>query len=314
MAVQNIECQIATVLMKRFLDGDNLPQNLLDDLEKHLKVCPTCQAVLNNESADIEEVLDKVTEPKGVSAWVGKLAGQPVTAGGFATAGPGAALMQASYRTQTAPAPGMAVFKNPKVLILSIALAVVLIAMSTLLKNPTQLLGSKASAGNIYTEPKEEKHETTSEEDHGTPKDEHAPADDHATDSHESEAHATEEPASDGHETDPHGETTEPAHDQPELVPDPRVPGKPTLDQSDLIVVGGKDDTRKKEETTSSKTTSTSQHQNATPAKKPATSSSSGKKTTKPATRRPAPKKSSGTKSSGGSGIKVYDENGKPIH
>ena len=320
MAIQNIECQIATVLMKRFLDGDNLPQNLLDDLEKHLKVCPSCQQVLKNEKADIEEVLDGVSAPKGVAAMIGKFAAQPATASGFATAGAGEALLQASYHTSQTSSQGMAVFKNPKVLFLSIALATVLIAMSTLLKNPTQFLGSKASAGNLYTEPHDDESSATDG------KDEHSDEENHGAEADESET----SPESDSSES-PHGhegdssagkpeeahKDDEPKHEpqaQPKLSPDPRVPGEPTLDQTDLIVVGGSQPkpADKKEEPVQKKTTTTSHHK--TTAKPTASQPKSPvKRRTTPTSKRTNTKKNPAPKPSG-SGIKVYDEHGKAIN
>jgi hypothetical protein len=322
MAVQNIECQIATVLMKRFLDGDNLPQNLLDDLERHLKACTSCQAILNNETNDIEEILDQKVPAPGMAALFGRKQLQPAMAGGFATTGASEALMNASYRTQVAPAPGLAVLKNPKVLFLSLALAAVLIVMSTLLKNPTNLLGPKAAkaiAG--YSESKDENSEAAKPEDHSETK----PTEEHPTDAHEAtdEGHAAEDdvetPEGDTHatETDSHADpkSTEGQHGaepvkQPEMVNDPRVPGKPTLDQSDLIIAGGKNSTEHKEDS-HEKTTSTSSHQTTTTPSKPKTTTHAPSKTRKTTTKRTTSKPK--TKSSGGGGIKVYDPSGKPI-
>ncbi|MFM9872066.1 MAG: hypothetical protein ACKVQS_01220 [Fimbriimonadaceae bacterium] len=310
--------------MKRFLDGDNLPQNLLDDLERHLKACTTCQAILNNETNDIEEILDQKVPTSGMAALFGRKQLQPAMAGGFTTTGAGEALMNASYRVQTSQAPGLAVFKNPKVLFLSLALAAVLIVMSTLLKNPSNLLGPKASmAITGYTEPKDEHQESAMTDEHADPKatDEHEAEkpikteDPHATepDSHgttEEDPHATE--ATDSHKTEP--------EKKPEMVNDPRVPGQPTLDQTDLIIAGGKNSTENKT-TTQEKSTSTTSHQNtatqkprpaATPAKKPTTHSTT--RTRKPAlktTSKRAPTKPRSKPSS--SGITVYDANGKPI-
>lgn len=319
MAIQNIECQIATVLMKRYLDGDNLPQNLLDDLEKHLKACSSCQAILNNENASIEEVLDGPAPVKGLAGWMGKLATQPATAGGFVTAGAGEALMSAGYRTNYTPqAPGMAVLKSPKVLFLSLALAAVLIAMSTILRNPANLLGPKASSSAaIYTETSD----TQTEE----PKDTEKAAEE---ESHEADTHTKETPEAETHEsTEPetpidseaHGEThseekpkADPAHTSQkkpvfEEVNDPRVPGKPTINNSELIVAGGqKAESKTESHSAPKKVTPAPAKPKATPAKK--TTSTPRRTTSKPKTTpKPAPKKTSG------SGITVYDENGKPI-
>lgn len=315
MTVKNIECQIATVLMKRFLDGDNLPQGLLDDLERHLRACPSCQTILNNEHASIEEVLDGPAEPKGVASWMSRL--NPAAAG---AGGPANTMVHPGFGAYAtpAPAPGLSALKNPKVLFLSLALALVLIAMSTLLRNPTNLLGPRASglAAQTYSEPKESTEEAK-------PEDEHSSGSDHAEGS-------TKEPAA---ETEGHSEETVETHaaettpgtdshgipDQkgPEnLTPDPRVPGKPTLDHSDLIIAGGSSQSavKKSEPAPQPKASSSSKHTSASTqkpaAKKPATAVRRS-----PAPRRkPAATPSPKTQSKSGSGIKVYDSQGKPIH
>lgn len=338
MAVQNIECQIATVLMKRYLDGDNLPQNLLDDLERHLKACPSCQAILNNEHANIEEVLDGPAPVKGLAGWMGKLATQPATASGFVTAGAGEALMQASYRTQYAPptGPGMAVLKSPKVLFLSLALAATLIAMSTILRNPSALLGPKAAAGAAasYTEPAEKPDDKETKEAHGT--EEHS-SDESVSDDHNSEENHPEE-STDPHTTpdefqpdhggeDTHAKTDEhktETHTEAntktpkfEEVNDPRVPGKPTIDDSELIIAGGKSPqkppTKTETKTDSHSAPKTAPKQATKPPAKPATKSTTKQRTTSRPRKTPSKPKSTPAKKPSGGGITVYDENGKPI-
>jgi hypothetical protein len=333
MAVQNIECQIATVLMKRYLDGDNLPQNLLDDLERHLKACPSCQAILNNEHANIEEVLDGPAPVKGLAGWMGKLATQPATASGFVTAGAGEALMQASYRTQYAPptGPGMAVLKSPKVLFLSLALAATLIAMSTILRNPSALLGPKATAGAAasYTEPAEKTDKKETEGSHG--KEEHSseessPEEHHSEESTDPHVTAEEDHPDHGAE-DTHAKADEPKSethtDQNPTTPkfeevnDPRVPGKPTIDDSELIIAGGKSPqkppTKNETKTDSHSAPKTAPKPAAKPPAKSATKSTTKPRTaSRPRTTTSKPKSTPAKKPSGG-GITVYDENGKPI-
>lgn len=148
MPVQTLECHIATVLMKRFLDGETLPPEMVADMERHVKACPGCQEILKGEKHSIEEVLDGSGGPKGgLAGLMAKMGMKPATAGGFATAYPTEALVAASRASYRTPAPGISAFKNPKVVFLSLGLAVVLILMSTLLKDPTMLLGGKAMAG-----------------------------------------------------------------------------------------------------------------------------------------------------------------------
>jgi len=304
MVVQNIECQLSTVLMKRFLDGDNLPQEVLDDLEKHLRVCPTCQNVIDNEKVSLEEVLDGPTHaPSGIAAMMGKFTGKSSTPGGFAMAGPAEALLHASSRTYAPAAPGMAAFKNPKVLFLSGALAIVLIAMSTILRNPSNLLGPKAAA--VYGQTSEENPAPSTNE-HATEPKEETTGDSHeVTDPHaETAEHGTEDikPPEDAHATDTHSTTTDETGRV--FVNDPRVPGKPTVDTSDLIVAGGKNSEPEHKQTPKA----TTQQKPAAKIHTPKKSSGSSKR--KPST---STAKKPASTSGKGSGIKVYDPSGKPI-
>lgn len=144
MPVQNLECQIHVVLMKRFLDGDELGPELQNQLEQHLKVCPSCRAILENEKTSIEEVLDGPATPTNpVMAWMQNVMPGSKTRSGYAVTDAHSALMAPT--TVHRPAPGMAAFKNPQVLMLSAALAVVLILMSTVFRDPTRFLGPKAT-------------------------------------------------------------------------------------------------------------------------------------------------------------------------
>lgn len=369
MPVQNLECQISTVLMKRFLDGDNLPQELLDDLEKHLKVCPSCREIVNNEKVSLEEILDGPQNPKrGVASWMGKISGQPATASGFVTSHPGEALMHAAQTSVHTPAPGLAAFKNPKVLMLSLALAGVLIAMSTIMRDPTAVLGPKAKPVPSATDTEKEKAEDegSSKDEKGAPGEESGTKDSHgeeaaghgdeaahgegtadahgekpAADGHGEESHGNESQAeshSEGAPTEPKGETKVDPKTGIPMTEDPRVPGKPTVDQSDLIIVGGEQKAKpapKTETKPAPKAESghgeshTTQKPAAAPVKKPASppkttasrpttrrSTSSTKRRTgnaaKPASKpasKPAAKPSSKP-----SGVRVYDSEGKPIN
>ena len=154
MPVQNLECQIHVVLMKRFLDGDELGPELQEQLEQHLKACPSCRAILENEKTSIEEVLDGPSAPTNpVMAWMQSVMPGSKTRSGYAVTDAHSALMAPT--TVHRPAPGMAAFKNPQVLMLSAALAVVLILMSTVFRDPTRILGPKAAAKTTAAAPAE---------------------------------------------------------------------------------------------------------------------------------------------------------------
>lgn len=222
----------------------------------------------------------------------------------------------------------MAAFNNRKVLVLSISLALVLIAMSTIAKNPTTLFGKKASesqlVGNLQDDASveaddlaisESGQEETSD-DHGDDTDGHGTDLPHGPTEeghNENEEHTTPPEAvhgqsgphvadattsttsSDGHHTD------EPSTQAPvtksTVKDDPRVPGKPTLPSDDVIVVGGKGAASGSQNTPKKDTPPSS------PAKKPSPSTAAKKPATKPSS---APKQKK-------SGIVVYDANGKPI-
>ncbi|MCB0825880.1 MAG: hypothetical protein KDC26_06795 [Armatimonadetes bacterium] len=324
MAIQNIECHLATVLMKRFLDGENLPQDILNDLERHIKVCPSCRDIVNNEKVSLEEVLDGPKPKKGFAAVLQKFSPAPVQTPAYAGAGASGALLQASQVKVSSTPPGMAAFKNPKVLMLSGALAVVLILMSTILRDPTKMLGPKATNGLTATAEKkdESKDEATSEdhksEDEHAASDEHSTTDEHAaTDEHATDdAHATEDthaadeshaaegdhdPVEDSHTppaTDTHAPTKE---EQIKAHNDPNVPGKKTVDTSDIMIAGG------------SKSSTTTEHKEEPKAQAPERKTTTSTKRT-PTRKTSTSKKSTSApakKSSGG--IKVYDKNGNPI-
>lgn len=318
MAIQNIECHLATVLMKRFLDGENLPQEILNDLERHIKVCPSCRAIVNNEKVSLEEVLDGPKPKKGFAAILQKFSPAPVQTPAYAGAGASSALLQVSQVKVSSTPPGMAAFKNPKVLMLSGALAVVLILMSTILRDPTRMLGPKATNGlTAATDQKEEsKAEATSEEEHseeehvttdeGSTSEEHATTDEHGEenfiptdDAHTAdESHSAEE--KNGPIKDEHTPTKE---EQIKAHNDPNVPGKKTIDPADIMIAGGTQSSHKTEHQEAPKP------QAKAPVKKTTTSTqrTSTRRASKPKSSTSAPAK----QSSGG--IKVYDKNGNPI-
>lgn len=309
MPVQTIECHIAAVLMKRFLDGDNLPENLVADLETHVKACESCRSLLNQEKLSMEEVLDGVPERgKGFAGVLGKLGLKPVTAGGFTTAYPTEALVAASRTSYTTTGGGMAAFKNPKVLFLSGALAIVLIAMSTILKDPTSLLGSRAGAvfparmgddpdkGAILGGDDEDGSGVTDEpEGHEGDGDETVLTDDDL-----------EAVSSGGGVPSASARSTEGR----DLTQTPRagtvVPGERTIDESNVVIVGGESPAVTKpgagqSGSAGAKSSGSGSSASSAPVKK---SSGGGTRTN-----------SSGGSSSGQrkSGIRVYDQNGKPI-
>lgn len=101
----SLDCHLTQALVQRFMKGDELSDDLLTDVEKHLAVCAECMAVANGTS----KPMSQRSEPNPM-------------------------VSQA-----------LAVIQQPKHLLMLGALAVVLVLMGTVLRNPTALLGPKAS-------------------------------------------------------------------------------------------------------------------------------------------------------------------------
>ncbi len=139
MAERNLEHAMAEALLKRYLAGEALDEALLDDLERALRTSPELLAeaqrisgkTLASEPAAKTGVLDRVkalvTAPfapkeKAPAAFLSKPGSDPL-----------------------APSLGD-VLRTPRNLALSAALAVVLILMSTAMRNPTAVLGARAAS------------------------------------------------------------------------------------------------------------------------------------------------------------------------
>ena len=241
-AVVSLECQLAQVQIKRFLNGDNIPEDLLKDLEQHLLSCSDCLAVAKGERDAIEAHM--VATPA-----------------------------EAAQIRQKAPASNVLdVFKQPKTLALSVGLGVVLILMSTIMRDPTKLLGAKAinahpETAKVETETKgEEESKPTGEKatektaEHGDEKapdkatdpktgQEAKPTDEHAatapaTDVKQPETKPTDTPHT---TTAPAGQSTPPGPASAALkaaqeaakksTPKPDATGKPTLGAHPIVEV-----------------------------------------------------------------------------
>lgn len=226
-AVMSLECQLAQVQIKRFLNGDNIPEDLLKELEQHLLSCTDCLAVAKGERAAVEAHM-------------------------VANAGEAVAVRQ------SAPASSVFdVFKQPKTVLLSVALGVVLIVMSTVLRDPTKLLGTKAIAAHpeatrteSATQDPEAEDETDTKETQKDVKDPVEPAETKATtpDTTQAEPKKPEStpPVSDEKPRDETaGHTTPPgpaaaavkAAQQAVEKGKSSVPGKPTLTKSPIVEV-----------------------------------------------------------------------------
>ena len=324
MSGLSLECELAQVQMKRYLGGEELPAQLMQSLELHIKSCPGCKAALDEQRMKLASKLagEKASKPNLLDSLKAKL--------------PKPLPKKPQADVFKAPNPWLATF-NTKTVFLSVALAVVLFAMSAIAKDPSKLLGPKlkpAMASDIKdSETKEPGGIKGSEpkDEHGT-KDSHEPAaDKHAAATPEKEpvdeGHKTE-PAADDHKTaedthaDPHSEPvketkTDSHHETPEVPKsDHSTPetAKPAPAKTNTLPPGNgnliiADD--HKPVTTKPTTIKAPEHKaepktehKPKPRPRPVPKAPRKKKIVKRATPAAAPKPT---------GIKVYDPSGNPV-
>lgn len=157
MPVQSLECTLTQAQMKRYLAGADYPEEILVALERHLKVCPDCleaasvqrqalggapisttQAVVSAaaSASPLDKVKALIPKKKGSSTPPSSLVGA---------------------KGEDPYSDPMAAIKSPKNVVLSVSLCLVLLLMSTVLRNPTSLFGPRASSKISPSPAKEEK-------------------------------------------------------------------------------------------------------------------------------------------------------------
>lgn len=161
MQVQNAECQIAQAQIGRFVSGGALSPEAMVQLEGHIGDCSACDNFLTERKAALQAILARGAK----AAVLVEVPSEVIPA-------PADGLI-ARLREQLAGTPSTTEEREPqpdrratlKPLLLSGALALVLVVMSLLSKNPTTLFGEKAlpaaaalpastpDAGNAKTEP-----------------------------------------------------------------------------------------------------------------------------------------------------------------
>lgn len=209
MSVQNVECQLTQAQLKRYLAGDEFPGELVASIERHLRSCEDCLA----EAHKLREALGggPLNESEPESGLFHRLAASSAEA----PTPPGASAGISGVLSALATKKNVA---------MSVGLAIVLVAMSTVFRSPTNLLGPRASEAKVE-EAKPEK--PTSEHPEGEahaddhqepiaedathrapPKDEAHVEDTHADDSHAAKP-AKEPEAHDKAETTAHKTSTE---------------------------------------------------------------------------------------------------------
>lgn len=159
MPVETIECQIVQGQLGRYLAGDSLPAEVVRDMESHIAQCPICRTEVSQRRATLHSLLG--TSPAPALAEANPLLDlirqrtpstttMPTHAVTPHLAEPASATP--SDKTPDAVRTPRRTFSKP--LILSGALAVVLIAMNTFVKSPTNLLGPRANEAAPASTPK----------------------------------------------------------------------------------------------------------------------------------------------------------------
>lgn len=148
--------------MKRYLGGEELPPKLMAELEQHVRACASCSYYLDAQKLKLAAKLSGARQEKVKAAPTPK--------------GP----KDSDVFTKPKQA-----WLTPKTLGLAAALALVLIAMSAVAKDPTLLFGPKASsvrplpsADQHEADPKADAKSQSSEESHEEEPDSH-PGDEH---------------------------------------------------------------------------------------------------------------------------------------
>ncbi len=147
MQVQNIECQLARVQLKRYLAGEELPADLLSDLENHLRNCSDCQKVVDQQKASLNGMAaatpaaPKIKLPNPFAAIVAR---RPKAESEPDLATPADVLAEPGAEIAPAAQPFWRNRNNLKTLGLTSGLAIVLILMSTVFRDPTAMFGPRA--------------------------------------------------------------------------------------------------------------------------------------------------------------------------
>jgi hypothetical protein len=142
MSVQNVECQLTQAQLKRYLAGDEFPAELVESLERHLRSCEDCLA----EAHKLREALGggPLNDSEPESGLFHRLAAPAAEAPPPPGASAGVRAVFAALATR----------KN---VAMSVGLAIVLVAMSTAFRSPTNLLGPKASEAKVAEQPAKNK-------------------------------------------------------------------------------------------------------------------------------------------------------------
>lgn len=154
MPTLNIECQIAQAQLKRYLTGEELPYALVKDLETHLKNCPGCMTVAKSRRESLKTVLASEITGRKIAPIRQPAKNDPASEALREATTSGAAVVQSPADVFNRPdsefktvAPKKTAKKNPinKTVVYSIALAAILVLMSTVFRDPTKIFGARAA-------------------------------------------------------------------------------------------------------------------------------------------------------------------------
>lgn len=297
----SLECQLARAQLKRYLGGEELPDDLMRGLDTHVKACPGCKQHLDSQRLKLANDLAGIKEPKQPpiwTQWLDKLKPKKDPHAVFA-----------SHQ----PTPAM---RNAKTLGLSVALAAVLFAMSAIAKDPTGLMGPRAKASLPPAEAKaadeaKPKAETTEEEDKTKEPGHEDSAKPSEEEGHSDKAVHDPKPDAEAAKPDdkPHGESAKPAEAEHK---DSAKPAEPARDEPKEAAP-----TRPKQENQNLLVAEEGQKPKIKPApRQAAPKPAEPRKATRKPTPRPAPRvRRSAPRQTQPkpAGIRVYDESGKRI-
>lgn len=144
MSLKSLECKLAQGQLSRFLSGEGISTEMIRQLEGHIEECEDCRTLIAERKRALEQVVVSAravveVEVEDDEEIVVDKATPKATAKNART--PRFDLLTRKLTERAADSKG---FKKP--VVLSSALAVLLVAMSYIAKDPTSLLGKKLGA------------------------------------------------------------------------------------------------------------------------------------------------------------------------
>lgn len=150
MPVETIECQIVQGQLGRYLAGDALPSEAVREMEGHIARCPICRVEVAQRRATLQTLLgtSPTPDPAEANPLLDLIRQRTPSTSTVPTHAVTPHLADSATSTTSDQTPDAAstprrLFSKP--LLLSGALAVVLLAMNAFVKSPTDLLGPRAN-------------------------------------------------------------------------------------------------------------------------------------------------------------------------